>query len=220
VAPHPVLAASSVGDQLGGVLEGAGAVGFYLLVWGLVFAGTALFVGVVIPFLTGDSLLFAAGILTAGSGSLSITVLALGVGIAAFAGDQVGFVLGRRFGRPYLDRRGGPRTRRAIARTEHFYRLFGWWSVVIARYLPWARVFIPVIAGVSRMPALRFVTANVVGALSWAVAITVLGYYAASEPSVRPLAYVIAGLAIAASLVAGILAWRRDRAPRNTAQRN
>jgi membrane-associated protein len=203
---------SALGDQLGGFLDSAGVAVFYLVVWGLVFAGTALFVGVFVPFLTGDSLLFASGIVAASSESISIWVLALGVAVAAFAGDQVGFVLGRRFGRPYLDRRGGPRTRRAIARTERFYDLFGWWSVVIARYLPWARVFIPVIAGIGRMAYWRFVTANLVGALGWGVLITVAGYFAASNPQLRMAAYVVAALAIAASIVAGIRAVRADRA--------
>ncbi|WP_307806928.1 DedA family protein [Naasia sp. SYSU D00057] len=208
------LASSSVGEGLDGVLEAAGAVAFYLVVWGLVFAGTALFVGAFVPFVTGDSLLFAAGILTAGSEVLDIRILAIGVAIAAFAGDQVGFWLGRRLGRPYLDSRGGPRVQRAVARTERFYTLFGWWSVVIARYVPWARVFIPVIAGVGRMPALRFASANLVGALSWGVAITVLGYFAATSPQVRPIAYGIAAAAILASVIAGVRAWRRDRAAR------
>jgi membrane-associated protein len=206
------LASGSVGDHLDGVLDGAGAVAFYLVVWGLVFAGTGLFVGAFVPFVTGDSLLFAAGILTAGAPGLDIRVLAVGVGVAAFAGDQVGFWLGRRLGRPYLTARGGARVQRAVARTERFYRLFGWWSVVIARYVPWVRVFIPAIAGVGDMPRLRFATANLVGALSWGVAITVLGYFTATSPQVRPLAYAIAGVAILASLVAGVRTWRRDRA--------
>ncbi|MDQ4137653.1 MAG: DedA family protein [Actinomycetota bacterium] len=195
-------------------LATVGLATFYLAVWGLVFAGTALFVGVFIPFLTGDSLLFAAGIVAASADRVSIWILAIGVGIAAFAGDQVGFLLGRRLGRPYLDSKGGPRTKRAIARTERFYDLFGWWSVVIARYIPWARVFIPVIAGIGRMAYWRFVTANVVGAISWGVLITVAGYLAASNPQMRVAAYVVAGLAITASVIAGFHAVRADRAVR------
>ena len=212
--PGRMIEASAINGELSSVLADAGAIIFYLVVWGLVFAGTALFVGVVIPFITGDSLLFAAGIITATSDQLNIWILAIGVAISAFASDQVGFALGRRFGRPYLDRRGGPWVQRMIARTERFYTLFGWWSVVIARYIPLARVFIPVIAGVGRMSFLRFATANLVGAVSWGVLITVLGYFAAINPQVRPLAYVIAGLVIAASIVAGIRAWMKDRAVR------
>jgi membrane-associated protein len=206
----------SVSDDLVAMLGDVGIVLFYLIVWGLVFAGTALFVGVFVPFVTGDSLLFASGLIAASASGIDIWLLAIGTGIAAFLGDQVGFVLGRRYGRPYLDRRGGARTQAAIAKTEWFYTTFGWWSVVIARFIPWGRVFIPVIAGFGRMAYLRFVTANIVGALAWGVGLTVIGYFAASIPGVKAGAYVIAGLVIAASVIAGIRAWRADRAERRT----
>ncbi len=202
----------TIADQLAQWLVDLGPILFYLAVWGLVFAGTALFAGVVIPFLTGDSLLFAAGIIVAGSSQLSIWVLATGVGIAAFAGDQVGFVLGRHYGRPYLSRRRGRWIAAGIRRAERFYELFGWWSVVVARYVPWGRVFIPPVAGIAGMRYLRFLTANLVGAITWGVAITVIGYLAASNPQVRPIAYAIAGIVIVVSVVAGIRAWRMDRA--------
>ena len=210
-----LLPASSIDGQLADFLANSGAVLFYLAVWGLVFVGTALFVGLIIPFLTGDSLLFAAGII-AGTASdhISIWILASGVGVAAFAGDQVGFWTGRRLGKPVLTRRGGAWVRKAIARTERFYELFGWWSVVIGRYIPWGRVFIAPIAGISRMSYARFATANLVGALTWAVAITVIGYFAASNPQVRVASYIIAGVVIAISLIAGIRAWRMDRRAR------
>jgi membrane-associated protein len=198
-------------------LGDVGPILFYLAVWGLVFAGTALFVGVFIPFLTGDSLLFAAGILTGTHPELSIWVLAVGVGVAAVLGDQVGFWLGRRLGRPYLSRRGGRWVQAGIRRAERFYQLFGWWSVVISRYIPWGRVFIPPIAGISAMSYLRFLTANIVGALSWGVLITVIGYFAAFNPGVRPVAYVVAGVVIAASVGAGVGAWVLDRRSRRAA---
>jgi membrane-associated protein len=206
---------SALDGQLSDFLASSGVVVFYLAVWGLVFAGTALFVGVVIPFLTGDSLLFAAGII-AGTASdhISIWVLAAGVGVAAFAGDQVGFWYGRRLGRPVLEKRGGAWVRRAVARTERFYELFGWWAVVIGRYIPWGRVFVPPIAGISTMSYAKFATANLLGALAWGVSITVIGYFAASNPDVRVASYVIAGIVIAISVVAGVRAWRHDRARR------
>jgi membrane-associated protein len=211
-ASLPASSTSSIDGQLADFLASSGAVLFYLAVWGLVFVGTALFVGLIIPFLTGDSLLFAAGII-AGTASdhISIWILATGVGIAAFAGDQVGFWTGRRLGKPVLTRRGGAWVQTAVARTERFYELFGWWSVVIGRYIPWGRVFISPIAGISRMSYLRFATANLVGALTWAVAITVIGYFAASNPQVRVASYIIAGVVIAISVIAGIRAWRLDR---------
>jgi membrane-associated protein len=204
--------AGSIDGQLADFLTTAGPVLFYLAVWGLVFSGTALFVGIVIPFLTGDSLLFAAGII-AGTASqhINIWILATGVGIAAFASDQVGFWEGRRLGKPVLLRHGGTWVRRAVTRTERFYELFGWWSIVIGRYIPWGRVFVPPIAGIGRMSYPKFASANLVGALSWGVSITVIGYFAASDPRVRTISYVIAGIVIAISVIAGIRAWRLDR---------
>jgi membrane-associated protein len=209
-----MLHAAALDEQLSGVLSTTGVVIFYLVVCGLVFAGTAVFLGIFIPFITGDSLLFAAGIVTAASANLNIVVLAAGVGIAAFLGDQVGFLLGRHYGRSYLDRHGGRRTQAAIAKTEHFYRTFGWWAIVVARFMPWARVFIPVIAGVGRMNYYRFLTSNLVGALAWGAGMTVVGYFAASIPGVKGAAYVIGGCFILASIVFGIRAWRADRRAR------
>jgi membrane-associated protein len=209
-----MVRAAALDGQLSDFLASAGVVVFYLLVWALVFAGTALFLGVFIPFITGDSLLFGAGLVVASTSSLNIVVLALGVGVAAFLGDQVGFVLGRRYGRGYLDRRGGRRTRLAIAKTESFYLKYGWWAVVVARFMPWARVFVPVVAGVGRMNYYKFLSSNVVGALAWGVGITLTGYYAAAIPGVKSAAYLIAGFFITASIVFGLRTWLADRTNR------
>ncbi len=192
-----------------------GSIVFYLAVWGLVFAGTGLFVGVFIPFITGDSLLFAAGIVAAtASDRINIVVLALGVGIAAFVGDQLGFILGRHLGRPYLDKKTGPRMKKLVIRTEAFYNKYGWWSVVVARFIPWARVFVPWIAGIGRMDYFKFLTSNLVGALAWGVGLTLVGYFAASIPGVKVAAYVIGGAFILASLIFGVRTWIIDRRER------
>ncbi len=193
-------------------LDTFGPVLFYGIVWALVFAGTGLFVGLFIPFITGDSLLFAAGILAAGHGGVNIWVLAIGVGVAAVLGDQLGFYLGRRLGRPYLDRRRSPWVRGSVARAERFYRALGWWAVVVARFIPWGRVFVPPIAGIARMPYVKFLSANVVGALAWGVLVTVSGYFAASIPAVKTASYAVGGAFILASIVAGVVAWLRSRA--------
>lgn len=201
-------------QQLSDFLNASGVVLFYLVVWGLVFAGTGLFVGAFIPFITGDSLLFASGLVAAASPNLSIAVLALGTGVAAFIGDQVGFVMGRHFGRPYLDRRSGPRMRRIIDRVDGFYRKYGWWSVAVARFIPWARVFVPWVAGIGAMNYYKFLTSNLVGALAWGVGLTLTGYYAASIPAVKSAAYVLAGIFITLSIIACVRTWRLDRRER------
>ena len=207
-----MVRAAALDGQLSDFVASAGVVVFYLLIWALVFAGTALFLGVFIPFITGDSLLFGAGLVAASTASLNIVVLAVGVGVAAFLGDQVGFLLGRRYGRGYLDKRGGPRTQRAIVKTEFFYLKYGWWAVVVARFMPWARVFVPVVAGIGRMNYYKFLSSNLVGALAWGVGITLTGYYAAAIPGVKSAAYIIAGFFITASIVFGLRTWIADRA--------
>jgi membrane-associated protein len=207
-----MLRAAALDGQLSDFVASAGVIVFYLLVWALVFAGTALFLGVFIPFITGDSLLFGAGLVAASTESLNIWILAVGVGVAAFLGDQVGFLLGRRYGRGYLDRRGGRRTQLAIAKTETFYLKYGWWAVVVARFMPWARVFVPVVAGVGRMNYYTFLSSNIVGALAWGVGITLTGYYAAALPGVKSAAYIIAGFFITASIIFGLRTWLADRA--------
>ena len=193
---------------------------FYFTVWGLVFVGTALFVGVYIPFVTGDSLLFVSGLIIGQAvvngtpTDLNIVVLALGTGIAAFVGDQVGFVLGRHLGRPYLDRKSGPRMRGIIARVDKFYQSYGWWSVVIARFVPWARVFVPWVAGIGRMNYYAFLTSNFVGALAWGVGLTLTGNFSAYIEAVKNASYVIAAVFIVLSIVLSIRTYvveRRDR---------
>ena len=210
-----MLHTSALDGQMADLFSQVGVVVFYLVVWGLVFAGTGLFVGAFIPFITGDSLLFASGLVTAATPELSIWILGLGVGIAAFVGDQVGFVLGRHLGRPYLDRKSGPRMKRIIARVDKFYQSYGWWSVVIARFIPWARVFVPWVAGIGKMNYFKFLTSNFVGAVAWGIGLTLVGFYAASIPGVKAAAYVIAGFFITASIIFSVRTWiieRRDRA--------
>jgi membrane-associated protein len=203
---------ASISDQIQAWSPSLGPWLFYLVVWGLVFAGTGLFVGAFVPFITGDSLVFAAGLVAAGMGSgVNIWIMAIGVGIAAWLGDQVGYALGRHFGRPYLDKREGKWLRSAIEKSEKFYQAWGWWAVVIARFMPWARVFVPPIAGIARMNYYKFFSANIVGAVAWGVGLAVTGYFAASNPAVKNVSYGIAAFFITASVIAGIRVWVKNR---------
>jgi membrane-associated protein len=191
-------------DQIGPIL-------FVAAVWALVFAGTGLLIGAFIPFITGDSLVFASGLVAASfPESINIWVLSIGIGIFAWLGDQVGYTLGRHFGRPYLDKRQGVIIQSAISKAEKFYQAWGWWAVVIARFVPMARVLIPVIAGIGKMNYYKFFSANLVGAVVWGMGLSLAGYYAASIPLVKDATYIIAVVVIAASLVAGIRSWYKN----------
>ena len=206
-----VFLAAALTGQVTDWLNSYGPFLFYLIVWGLVFAGTGLLIGAFIPFITGDSLIFAAGVLAATNDSIEIRVLTIGVGLAAFVGDQTGFVLGRHFGRPYLDKREGPKLKSAIAKSEKFYQQLGWWAVVVSRFMPWARVLVPAIAGIARMNYYKFLGANLVGAISWGVGLTLAGYYAVTIPAVKTGSYAIATFFIVGSIIAGIRSWLHNR---------
>lgn len=191
-------------DQIGPAL-------FVVVVWGLVFAGTGLLIGAFVPFVTGDSLIFAAGLVAANvPDQINIWVLAIGIGIFAWLGDQVGYTLGRHFGRPYLDKRQGEVLKKAISNSEKFYMAWGFWAVVVARFVPFARALVPVIAGIGKMNYYKFFTANFIGALLWGFGLSVAGYYAASIPLVKNISYFLAVIFIAASLLAGIRAWYKN----------
>ena len=185
---------------------------FYAVVFGLVFAGTGLFVGAFIPFITGDSLVFAAGLVAAANSDvISIYVMVIGVGVAAWLGDQVGYALGRHYGRPYLDKRKGQWIKTAISKSEIYYHRYGWWSIVVARFVPWGRVIIPALAGISQMNYYKFFSANFVGALLWGCGLTLAGYFTYSIPWVRSTVYVIALVVILLSVIAGVRTWRANR---------
>jgi membrane-associated protein len=208
----PTVFQASISQEIAGWFPNLGATLFYLVVWGLVFAGTGLLIGAFIPFITGDSLVFAAGLIAAAhANEVNIIVMATGVGIAAWLGDQVGYTLGRHYGRPYLDKRKGKWIKKGIEKSEALFLAWGWWAVVVARFMPWARVFVPVVAGIANMNYYKFFSANFVGALAWGVGLTMAGYFSASIPLVKNASYLIAGVFITASLIAGLRIWVLNR---------
>ena len=180
----------------------------YLLIGAIVFVETGILFGF---FLPGDSILFSAGLVAAAHGEVNIVILVTVIFIAAFFGDQIGFVLGRLVGRPYLEKHNSPRMQKMIARSERFYERTGWWAVVAARFFPWIRTFVPPIAGASMMNYYKFLSANALGALLWGVGITLAGYYAASLPWVKTWSYAIAAFFITASLVSAFVNYLRHR---------
>ena len=144
----------------------------------VVFAESGLLLGF---FLPGDTLLFIAGFLASAAGGrhlppLPITAL---VAVAAAAGgDQVGYLFGRRVGPTLFTR---PKSRLFdpgnVDRANEFFRRRGPAALVIARFVPIVRTFVPIVAGVGGMHYRRFVTYNLIGAFAWGAGITTLGYY-------------------------------------------
>jgi membrane-associated protein len=181
---------------------------FYVIVGAIVFIETGILLGF---FLPGDSILFSAGLVAAAHGNINIVILVTVIFLAAFFGDQVGFVIGRVYGRPYLEKRNSKRIQSMIARADRFYEQTGWWAVVTARFFPWIRTFVPPIAGASRMNYYQFLSANALGALLWGVGITLAGFYAATLPWVKSSSYAIAAFFITASIVSMVWNYLRRR---------
>ena len=142
----------------------------------IVFIESGLLVGF---FLPGDSLLFTAGLLSATTDYVApIWILLITIPLAAIAGDQVGYAIGRKFGPPLFERPDSRFFKREyVDKSAAFFEKHGPKTVVLARFVPIVRTFVPVMAGTSRMHYRTFVTYNVIGGLLWGSGVTALGYF-------------------------------------------
>jgi membrane-associated protein len=180
----------------------------YGLLFAIIFAETGL---VVTPFLPGDSLLFAAGTLAAGSG-LDVQWLVPLLIAASFCGDNTNYWVGHHLGPRVFRRPDSWLLKRAyLDRTHAFYDRHGGKTVFLARFLPILRTFAPFVAGVARMPYPRFLAFSAVGAIAWVGLFVLAGYFFGTIPLVREnLTLVMLGIIIV-SLLPGIVAWIRHR---------
>jgi len=198
----------SIADWVQQYLDTSTPFFIYLALAVIVFIETGILIAF---FLPGDSILFAAGLVAATRDDTNIIFLVTVIFIAAFLGDQVGYVLGRKYGRSYLEKHSSPRIERMIARAEDFYSKYGWSAVIIARFYPWIRTFMPPIAGIGKMNYYKFLAANAIGAFLWGVGITMLGFYAASIPALKDSSRGIAAFFIVLTLFLTIKNYLRSK---------
>jgi membrane-associated protein len=180
----------------------------------IVFAETGLLVGF---FLPGDSLLFIAGFLSSAAGGHilpPLPVTAFVVFFFAALGDQVGYVIGRRIGPSLFSRPERRLFNPANAlRAKDFFERRGPRSIVLARFVPIVRTFVPVVAGVGEMRYRTFLTYNLIGAALWGVGITTLGYYLGEVDIVKHNLEIAAIMIVTVSLIpVGIEIHRSRRA--------
>ncbi|GAA4541294.1 DedA family protein [Pseudonocardia xishanensis] len=159
-------------------LGSAGPATVWVVVLAFVFLECAFVIGL---FLPGDSLLLAAGVvLAAHDHELSAWLLSGVAVLLAVAGNQVGYLVGRFTGARLKLRKGGRiLSRENLDRAGVFLDRWGFWSIVVARWVPWVRTLAPLIAGAARMDNRKFVLANLVGAVIWVPALVLLGFYGA-----------------------------------------
>jgi membrane-associated protein len=150
-----------------------------LLVIGLiVFAEVGLLLGF---FLPGDTLLIAAGVFAA-EGHLPLIPLLIITSVAAIAGDNTGYYIGKRLGPRLFKKEDGVIFRKEhIHRTEKFYAKYGNKTLLVAHFLPIIRTFSPVLAGASNLRYRSFVIFDTIGDIAWAVGVTLLAYYFGSK---------------------------------------
>jgi len=157
----------------------------YLILFLIIFIETGV---VVMPFLPGDSLLFAAGMLAAQPNDLNIALLVAILLLAATTGDSLNYAIGKRFGMQItrLKLFGRQIVKEAqIEKTHAFYAKYGTKTIVIARFVPIVRTLAPFVGGIGKMHYGTFLTYNIIGAILWVLGVTLAGYFLGNIPFVR-----------------------------------
>ena len=162
--------------------------------------------GLLFPFLPGDSLLFTAGLLHQQL-NLSLPVLIGVVMVAAIAGDQVGYMLGRKFGRRWFKDDARILKTKHLSETEEFFAKRGGWALVLARFVPVVRTYAPLVAGVANYNYRKFALWNISGAVAWTASITLLGTWLGHYEIVAKNIDVIAILLVLISVVPGLISF-------------
>jgi len=154
----------------------------YLILFLIIFCETGL---VVMPFLPGDSLVFAAGALAA-LGALDIKWLMVLLSLAAGAGDTVNYWIGFKVG-PKVFHRDDVKllNKRHLMEAHAFYEKYGGVTIILARFMPIIRTFAPFVAGIGTMSYWRFMSYNVIGGLAWINLFGWMGYYFGNMPYVK-----------------------------------
>ena len=180
----------------------------YALLFVIVFCETGL---VVTPFLPGDSLLFVVGTLAAAGGMDIALVMALLVA-AALSGDNVNYWIGRWTG-PKVFRAEDSRwfNRKHLDRTHAFYQRHGGKAIIIARFVPIVRTYVPFVAGIGAMRYARFLAFSVAGALAWVLSLCLAGYWFGNIPAVKENLAAVIVVIVALSLVPIALEFVRAR---------
>ena len=196
-------------------LEALVATAGYVGITAIIFIET----GLLFPFLPGDSLLVTAGLVAAqkdGLVDLNVWTLGLLCSVAAIAGDQIAYAIGRRSGDALFRKKDSRWFKQSHLQAAHaFYEKHGGKTIILARFMPFARTFAPVVAGAAKMHYPTFVFYNVIGGLAWIWSMLLTGYYIVKlvpglEAHVEKL---IIGIIIL-SVMPGVIGWWRSRRSR------
>jgi membrane-associated protein len=181
----------------------------YALLFTIVFIETGL---VVWPFLPGDSLLFVTGAIAAAGGMDIAAVMSVLVA-AALTGDNVNYAIGRWVGpRVFHYEQSRWFNPGHLKRAHEFYDRHGGKTIILARFIPVVRTYVPFVAGIGSMPYARYIGWCVVGALAWVLSLCSLGYFFGNLPVVKQNLSVVIVLIVLVSVSPGAYAWLKARA--------
>lgn len=185
----------------------------YALLFTIVFIETGL---VVWPFLPGDSLLFVTGAIAA-AGGMDIAVVMAVLVAAALTGDNVNYFIGRWVGpRVFHYEQSRWFSPKHLARAHAFYERHGGKTIILARFIPIVRTYVPFVAGIGSMPYERYIGWCVVGALAWVVSLCGAGYFFGNLPIVKDNLSVVIVLIVLVSVSPGLVAWLKSGVSRGT----
>ena len=176
----------------------------YALLFAIVFCETGL---VVTPFLPGDSLLFVVGTLAAVGGMDIVLVMAVLVA-AALAGDNCNYFIGRWTGTRLFGRYLNPVY---LQRTHDFYERHGGKTIILARFMPIVRTYVPFVAGLGKMPYRRYIAFCVAGALLWVLSLCLAGYFFGNIPAVKDNLTVVIIVIVLLSISPAVFAFFRKK---------
>jgi membrane-associated protein len=191
-------------------VQGLVAWGGYVGITSIVFAETGLLVGF---FLPGDSLVVTAGLLAATQQILNVYWLGLLLTFAAVAGNAAGYAIGAAAGPRLFTRENSLLfNKKHLYRAHAFYEKHGGKTIVIARFMPIVRTFVPVVAGMAQMDYRRYTLYNIIGAAAWIWSMLFIGYFLGRYiPGVDKHVELVILIVIAISLLPGLIGWARQR---------
>ena len=180
----------------------------YGILFLIIFVETGL---VVMPFLPGDSLLFAAGALAASTGAMDPVVLIILLFIAAVLGDTLNYHIGKYIGPRVFEIESRWINKQHLIKTSEFFERHGGKTIIFARFIPFARTFAPFVAGAGSMNYKFFLTFNLIGAICWVGSFITLGYLFGNMPIVKDnFTHLIFGI-IFLSILPGIIGYIRHK---------
>lgn len=180
----------------------------YLIIFLIIFVETGV---VVMPFLPGDSLLFALGAIAA-RGSLSIPLLFILILLGAFLGDNLNYFFGKKLGpKVFQNENSKWLSQKNLLKAQSFYDKYGVKTVIIARFVPIVRTFAPFVAGVGNMKYSKFISFSFLGALLWVSSFLGLGYFFGNLPSIQKNFKLVVVAIIIISLIPPVLEFIKSK---------